>query len=181
MTAWLRERYGASPWHLAGHLAAFAVIGYALWAVLVPGGTARAVNLLAWLLLGAVLHDLVGLPLYSLLDRGAQRATARRPRLLNHLRVPAVISGVLLLVYLPLILAAAPRAYLRATGAPAGPYLRTWLLITAGLLAASGLLYAVRSRREHLHDAGGAPRDQHPPAAPVDRDRVGLADRGQPS
>jgi hypothetical protein len=176
VTAWLRDRYGASPWHLLGHLATLAVAGYALWALLPGGGTARALNLLAWLLLGAVIHDLVGLPLYSLADRAAQRATASRPRLLNHLRVPAAISAVLLLVYFPLILVRADRAYVRATGHHVEGYGRAWLLITAGLFAASALLYAVRSRRDRL-DQPVATAHQDPPAARVDRDRVGAADR----
>lgn len=182
MTAWFRHRYGASPWHLIGHLAAFASIGYALWAVVPGGGRARAVNLVLWLIGGAVLHDLVGLPLYSLLDRGAQRALAlgARRRLLNHLRVPAAISLVLLLVYFPLILVQADRAYVRASGRHVSGYARSWLEITGGLFVASLLLYAVRSRRDELDDAGSAPRDEHPATEPIDRDRVGLANGRQP-
>ncbi|MEZ5123784.1 MAG: hypothetical protein R2736_19800 [Solirubrobacterales bacterium] len=177
MTAWLRAHYGASPGHLLGHLAVLAVVGYALWALLPGGGTARAINLLAWLLLGAVLHDLVALPLYSLADRAAQRATRRRPRLLNHLRVPAAISATLLLVSFPLILVRADASYVRATGRHVEGYARSWLLITAGLFAASALLYVVRSRRDRLHDAGGPSGDQRRPGAGVDRDRVRLPDR----
>jgi Na+/melibiose symporter-like transporter len=175
MTAWLRTRYGASPWHLAGHVAALAVVGYALWALLPGGGTARALNLVAWLIAGAVLHDLVGLPLYSLADRATQRATTGRRRLLHHLRVPTAISAVLLLVYFPLILVRADAAYVRATGRHVEGYARTWLLITAGLFAASALLYAVRSGRDRL--GRRAAPDQHPAGPRVDRDRVGPADR----
>ena len=145
MIARFRDRYGASPWHLAGHLAALAVIGYALWAVLPGGGLARAVNLLVWLLAGPALHDLVALPLYSLADRGAQRLTRRR-RLLNHLRVPAAISLVLLLVYFPLILAKADANYVRASGHHPSGYARNWLAITTFLFAASLVLYLVRRR-----------------------------------
>jgi Na+/melibiose symporter-like transporter len=177
--AFLRTRYGASPGHLLGHLACFAVAGYALWAVLPGGGTARAVNLALWLVAGAVLHDLVGLPLYTLADRAAQRLTFGHHRLLNHLRVPAAISLVLLLVFIPLILDLAPGNYRRATGHDPTGYLAAWLAITAGLLVASALLFAVRSRGDQLQHAGGAAGDEDPPGGGVDGDAVGLADGRQ--
>jgi hypothetical protein len=177
VTLWFRRRYGASPWHLLGHLAAFASIGYALWAVVPGGGRARAVNLVEWLVAGAVLHDLVALPLYSLFDRGAQRAFARRHRrLLNHLRVPGAISLLLLLVYFPLIFVEADRNYLRATGRHVSGYAVSWLEITGGLFAGSLLLYAARSRRDDLEHSRSPAGDEHPPAPAVDGDRVGLAD-----
>jgi hypothetical protein len=141
----LRERYGASPAHLIGHLAVFAVIVVALWELLPGGGTARAINIVVWLVAGAVLHDLLGLPLYSAVDRGAQRATRSAPRLLNHLRVPAAIAGVLFLVFFPLILGRSDGNFQRATGHHLADFGRTWLLITAGLFAASALLYAARA------------------------------------
>jgi Na+/melibiose symporter-like transporter len=181
MIPWLRDRYGASPWHLLGHLAALAVVGYALWALLDGGTWARSVNLVAWLIGGALLHDFVALPLYSLADRAAQRATGGRRRLLNHLRVPAAISAVLLLVFFPLILVKADANYVRATGRHVEGYARNWLLITAGLFAASALLYAVRSRRDRLDGAAGPPADQNAPAARIDGEGVGLADRGPAS
>ena len=177
MMVWFRRRYGASPWHLVGHLAAFASIGYALWAVVPGAGRARAANLILWLTAGAVLHDVVALPLYSLLDRGAQRVlSGPRRRLLNHLRVPAAISLVLLLVYFPLILVEADRNYARATGRHVSGYARSWLEITGGLFVASLLLYAARSRRDDLHHAGPPAGDEHPSAETVDRDGVGLPD-----
>jgi hypothetical protein len=141
----LRERYGASPGHLLGHLAVLGVVVVALWELLPGGGWARAINIIVWLVAGAIIHDLVGLPLYSAVDRGAQRATRSAPRLLNHVRVPAAIAGVLFLVYLPLILAKADQNVVRATGHHATGYARNWLLITAGLFAASALLYLART------------------------------------
>jgi hypothetical protein len=141
----VRERYGASAWHLAGHLATLAVIVIALWELLPGGGLARVVNIVAWLVAGAILHDFVGLPLYAAVDRGARRATRSAPRVLNHLRVPAAIAGVLFLVYFPLILVKADGNFHRATGHHIHGYGRNWLLITAGLFAASGLIYAARA------------------------------------
>lgn len=149
------RRYGASPLHLLGHLAAFAVCAYAL-AQIIDGGT--VVNFLVWFGGAALLHDLVFLPLYSVLDRVAHgwsrqvhRAAPRGLRhpevpVINHIRAPALISGLLLLVYFPLILGTAPDEYLKATGHPLHGYARNWILITAVLFAGSALVYAVRVR-----------------------------------
>jgi hypothetical protein len=169
----MRARYGASPAHLAGHLLAFAVIGYAVWALLVGGSVERAIDVVVWLVAGAALHDLVLLPSYSAADRGAQRVLGHRRTLLNHLRLPAAISLVLLLVFLPLILSKAEQNYVRATGERPGDYTRTWLLITAGLFAASALHYLLRSRRQDLQRPGAAGDED---AARGDGDGVRLPD-----
>jgi Na+/melibiose symporter-like transporter len=148
-----RNRYGSSPLHLLGHLAAFAV---AVWAVgqILDGGT--VVNWIAWFFGAALLHDLVLLPFYSLLDRilglSARHGSRRRAALRNHVRAPAAISGVLLLVYFPLILGLSSTNYRNDTGHSLSGYTRNWLLITAGLFVASALVYAVRATiasREH--------------------------------
>jgi hypothetical protein len=149
------RRYGASPLHLLAHLAAFAIAAYAL-AQIIDGGA--AVNFAVWFAGAALLHDLVFLPLYSVLDRvahgWARRAHRLAPpalrrrdvRLVNHVRAPALISGLLLLVYFPLILGPAGKTHLHATGHHLHGYLRNWLLITAGLFAGSALVYAIRVR-----------------------------------
>jgi hypothetical protein len=144
MSTW-RRLYGASPLHLAAHAAAFAAAGYALLRILERGPVE---NFLIWFLGAALLHDLVLLPLYSLLDVGARLGLGRR-RLpaINHLRVPALISGLLLLVYFPLILVEADRNYVRASGHHVHDYARNWLLITAALFAGSALIYLGRSIR----------------------------------
>jgi hypothetical protein len=133
-------RYGGSPLHLLGHLAALGIAAYVFGGLLAPGA-----GVLVWFVGGLLLHDLVLLPLYSLLDRLA-RAVARGPAL-NHLRVPAVISGLLLLVFFPLILVRAPASYEAATGHPPEGYAVRWLAITVALFAGSGLLYLWRRRR----------------------------------
>ncbi len=150
-----RQRYGATPLHLLAHLAAFAICAYAL-AQIVDGGA--VVNFVVWFGGAAVLHDIVFLPLYSVLDRVANRS-ARRVHLaappalrhadvpvINYLRAPALISGLLLIVYFPLILGFAGDEYFKATGHHLHGYVRNWLLITAALFAASALLYAIRVR-----------------------------------
>jgi hypothetical protein len=125
------------------HLVAFAIAGFALVQLL---GEKHWVNFAAWFLAAALLHDLVLLPFYSLLDR-AHVSLHRRPPpvpLINHIRAPALISGLLLFMYFPLILGPAARGYFSATGHHPSGYLRNWLLITAALFAGSALIYAYR-------------------------------------
>jgi hypothetical protein len=156
MVALFKRRYGATPLHLLGHLAAFVIAAYAL-AQIVGGGA--WINFVVWFVGAALLHDVVFLPLYSVLDRIAH-GTVRRVHvavparmknaevpLVNHVRAPALISGLLLLVYFPLILGPAGHQYLAATGHHLDGYLRNWLLIVAALFAGSAIVYAVRVRR----------------------------------
>jgi hypothetical protein len=138
-----RLRYGAPVWHLAGHALAFAAIAYALSRLLQPS-VGRPLGILVWLVGGAVLHDLVFLPLYSLGDRVVRAVTGPA---VNHVRVPAAIAGVLLLVYFPLIVSKAPATYERNTGRPPPDYLARWLAITGGLFAASGVVWVARAAR----------------------------------
>lgn len=140
MTA-LRARYGASPLHLLGHLAAFAI---AVWAISHVFDGREPLNWVLWFVAGALLHDLVLLPFYSVLDRAARALPAPRGAV-NFVRVPALMSGVMLLVYFPRILDRAPGNYVRVAGVAPEGYLRNWLLICAALFTASALLYAGRS------------------------------------
>jgi hypothetical protein len=157
MISLFTRRYGAGPLHLIAHAAAFAIAAYAL-AQIIGGGA--AINFVAWFGGAAILHDLVFLPLYSALDalargpgRGSGRGAGRgadRDRavpVINHIRAPALISGLLLLVYFPLILGPAGDEYFKATGHHLEGYARNWLLITATLFAVSALVYALRLRR----------------------------------
>lgn len=148
MTRFLAQRYGASGLHMIAHLAAFAVAAYAL-AQIISGG--RVVNFVVWFAGAALLHDIVFLPLYSLLDHIAGRGAHLSRRrtgvpVINHLRAPALVSGLLLLVYFPLILGTADQSYFGATGHHPEGYARNWLLITAALFFGSGLIYALRLR-----------------------------------
>jgi hypothetical protein len=152
-----RRRYGASPWHLVAHVMGFAIAAYAIVQLL---DQKRWVNWLAWFLLAALLHDLVLLPAYSVVDRLAHEflrfvhvrvgGGGRRDRphvpLINHVRAPALISGLLLLIYFPLILGPGDASYFSATGHHASGYLRNWLLITLALFVASAVIYAARVR-----------------------------------
>ncbi len=78
----LRALYGAGPLHLLALLAGFAIAGAA-----VVGWFQRprdVVNVLEWFAAAIVIHDLVLLPLYSLLDRiafgGVHKRADRRRR-----------------------------------------------------------------------------------------------------
>jgi hypothetical protein len=178
---WFHRRYGSSPLHLLGHVAAFAVAGWAIGQIL-DGGT--VINWIAWFAGAALLHDLVLLPLYSLLDRGlglavrrpprrrgpaARRPPPRLPSVRNHLRAPAAISGVLLIVYFPLILGLPSTNYRNDTGHSLGGYARNWLLITATLFLVSALIYVTRAvmqrpRRAPASSSGEHRSREHPGA-----------------
>ena len=140
MTAF-RERYGASPLHLLGHLIAFVI---AVWAISHVFDGGRPWNFVVWFVAGALLQDLLLLPFYSVLDRAAQALPGPRAAV-NYIRVPALMSGVMLLVYFPRILDRAPGNYVRVAGVAPEGYLRNWLLITAALFTASALLFVGRS------------------------------------
>ena len=150
-----KQRYGEGPLHLIAHVLGFAIAAYAIVQLL---GQRHWINWLAWFLAAALLHDVVLLPAYSALDRALgelagrprpARVPGRDPRerripIVNHVRAPALISGVLLLIYFPLILGPGDAGYLSATGHHPAGYLRNWLLITLALFAGSGLIYLAR-------------------------------------
>ena len=146
-----RYEYGASPVHLLVALTSFAVSAWALAQVLdvlsTPG------RFLIWFLGAIVLHDLLFLPLYSLLGRVAAGALTRgdhpsrlRIAALNHLRIPVMLSGLMLLVWYPLVLSKAAAGFENTTGMSTDVYMERWLLLTAVLLVGSALLLAVRAR-----------------------------------
>ncbi|MEV4575102.1 hypothetical protein AB0K16_17790 [Nonomuraea jabiensis] len=144
----LASVYGAPLWHLLVLVACFVVAGYVATRVVAAG---ILLGFAVWFAGAAILHDLVLLPLYSGADVATQALTRRvaRPRrtgVVNYLRVPAMLSGLLLLVWFPLILRGAERNYRWAVGLSTSPYLGRWLLITLVLFGVSGLLYAVRRR-----------------------------------
>ncbi|MFE2375703.1 hypothetical protein [Streptomyces sp. NPDC059398] len=146
--------YGARPPQLAVLLASFAVAAYAGMRLLSgdPYGT------VVWFVGAALVQDLVLIPLYSLADRvlRALPGVVRRGWT-NTLRVPAALSGLLLLVWFPLILGP-PERYGRATGLPGGVFLTRWLLITAALFALAVLWRAGRALRRSPSAAFGAYR-----------------------
>jgi hypothetical protein len=148
--AHFRHRYGASPLHLAGHLLVFAVAAFAIDRIAAGSSLAKLIALYVGF---AIAHDLIFLPAYSGLDRVLRvtlaRLSVRRSvtvPAINHVRAPALISGVLLIIYAPLISGKADDGYFQATGHHLEGYLRNWLLISAVLFLASGVIYALRVR-----------------------------------
>lgn len=135
------ERYGEHPVHLAGFAITFAVAG---WAALQIADLRNAFTVLVWFAGAIVLHDLVLYPAYTLADRALQRA----PLNPNVVRIPALLSGLLFLVWFPLILEREPALYRSITGVEPPDYLGRWLLITAGLFAASLLIALLRRARQ---------------------------------
>jgi hypothetical protein len=139
----LRARYGAGPAHLLVLVASFAIAGAA-----VVGWFPRPRDLegvLIWFAAAVALHDFVLLPLYSLLDR---ITVARLPvRSAAYVRVPAIISGLLMLVLFPTILGFGAHREQAASGIAEHGYLLRWLLLTAALFLASALAYALGPSR----------------------------------
>jgi hypothetical protein len=90
---------------------------------------------------------------------------------LNHVRIPAALSLLLLVVYLPLILRVDPDRYMDTTGLSLDLYLGRWLLISAALFLISGVVYAIRLRRGAIEGAIGGGGGEAPSAAPDPGDR----------
>lgn len=132
-----------SPFQLLLLACSFALAAYA--GVRLLAGDWFGVAL--WFVGAALLHDLVLLPLYAALDRAVVRGLGARREWVPYVRVPAALSGLLLLVWFPLVSGMVERRYRSATGLPADVFLARWLLITAVLFGGSALLLAVRLLR----------------------------------
>jgi hypothetical protein len=150
--------YGASPLHLLALLACFGLAGYAA-ARLIPS---RPLSVVAWFIGAVVGHDLLLMPLYSLADRSVMAAVRHRdPQLpvaswINYVRVPAALSGLLLLVWFPLILRLRT-PYHASTTLSADPYVWHWLAVTGALFLLSAVAFALRLRGK-AHTASPPPR-----------------------
>jgi hypothetical protein len=181
LTSRIRHWYGANPLHLLALLAAFALAGYAVRAVIAAG---QFRGFAIWFAVAIIGHDLLLFPLYSLADLsvrrllpwGAGRRRANRqaatdpssvpgPPVINYVRIPVAFSLLLLLTFFPLILGLAEPEYHRASGLTTQPYLWRWLAVTGVLFAGSAVLYALRCRRASSHarkQAARADRQQAP-------------------
>ena len=140
--------YGAHPLHLLALVCSFALAGYAAVRLF----AAQPLGVAIWFVGAAIGHDLILLPLYSLADRSVRSVPRHRagdlPAVpwINYLRVPAALSGLLLLVWFPLIFRLAGR-YPGATGLSQDVYLGRWLVITGALFGVAALAFALRLRR----------------------------------
>jgi hypothetical protein len=120
-----------------------------------PGATRIAV----WFVGAVVAHDLLLWPIYAVADRFAVDLRRRRPRCrvdwINHLRVPALISGVLLVISFPLVFIWSGRTYQAATGLSPSPYTARWLAVTTALFVISAVTYAIRLSWAFCHGRRG--------------------------
>jgi hypothetical protein len=148
--------YGANPLHLLALVASFAVAGYAVSHLL---HSSAPVRVLVWFLAAVVGHDLILFPLYALADRSLRaglralwprRGAVTRVPPLNYLRVPALGTGLLFLVFLPGILRQGASTYHAATGQTQQPFLDRFLLLSAAMFVLSAIVYAVRLRTARL-------------------------------
>ena len=141
--------YGAHPLHLVSLLLSFVVAGYAARQLF----AADLVGVAVWFLGAAILHDLVVLPGYVLVDRlvrgGPHPTQPNRTRpWANYVRVPLALSALLLLVFLPSILRLSNGFEATTTLSPDG-YAWRWVSVSAGLFALSGLAYVLSRGRAH--------------------------------
>jgi hypothetical protein len=139
VTVPIRRLYGAGPAHLLGFAAVLAVSGFAVWHWF-DVGASDAIKVLIWFAGAIIGHDLVLLPLYSLLDR----ALARAPLLRVHMRVPAILSALMLLAFFPLILRQNRGDYGAASSLSPDGFLGRWLVATGVLFGLSALAYVAR-------------------------------------
>jgi hypothetical protein len=160
--------YGSNPLHLLALIGSFALAGYAGLRLF----DARPMSVAVWLFGAVIAHDLMLFPLYALADRSIQKVLQHRPApvpavpWINHLRVPVLLSALLLLVYFPLILGYPP-GYTAITGMPLSVYFERWLLVTGVLFTASALAFALRLRRHRRRDPDIAHRrGERPPPDP---------------
>ena len=152
-----RQAYGAHPAHLLLLIVAAAVAG---WAVLQWLHAPTPVRLLVWFGAAVIGHDLIAFPLYTGLDRllirviagtSASDAAASisrwRRAAINHIRFPVLLSGLLLLMWYPLIFKRSDGVYFAASGQHQSRYLGNYLLAVALLFGGSLLIFLLRLAR----------------------------------
>ena len=108
-------------------------------------------SVLVWFVAAFIAHDLVLFPIYALADRILEGlTTSRRHRrqpavsARNYLRVPALGSGLILLIFFPGIIKQGAPLFHEDTGLTQQPFLGRWLLLTAAMFGISTLTYTLR-------------------------------------
>jgi hypothetical protein len=157
-----RGHYGAGPLHLIGFLASLVVVGLA-----VSGWFEKPLpsieRVLVWFAGAIIAHDLVLLPLYSLVDRlGLRLSRSGRTGAPGwvYVRVPLLLSGLLGLVFAPEILRLGNGTFEVASGQSQDVYLLRYILICAALFACSALVFFTRAaaRRRTRASPARSPR-----------------------
>jgi hypothetical protein len=169
-----RALYGASVGNLLVLLLSFVVTGLA-----VVGWFQRprdVTTVIEWFAAAIVLHDLVAVPAYTLLDRivfGSLRGAGRRRTIVGavnatpYLRVPAILSGLLLVVFFPVIFGLGSQAELTASGIAEKGYLAKWLIASGVMFALSGAVWGVTARRGQTRSVASEPPLHVVPAEPA--------------
>ncbi|WUQ39975.1 hypothetical protein OG230_17260 [Streptomyces sp. NBC_00234] len=152
----LERWYGGGPLHLLLLAATFCLAGYA-GVRLLDGDT---FGIVLWFVGAALVHDLVLVPAYSLADLAVRTALGPWPGRINFVRVPAFLSGLLLLTWFPLITRQTER-YESASGMSPDVFLGNWLLVTGVLFAASALWLVVRALWLRRRATKGRPSASH--------------------
>ncbi len=156
-----RRGYGAGPLHLLALVASLLISGAAVLGWFDSFTTPDIVRILIWFLGAIVAHDLILLPIYSLLDRGALRASGHPPATAVrapaeppgrtpgwvYVRVPALLSGLLVLVFFPEALRLGNPTFQAASGMTQDVYLSRLLLTCGALFVISGVAYAINTGR----------------------------------
>jgi hypothetical protein len=130
--------------HLLVHGLLFAIFG---WVVLQLLDARENFNILAWFVLSIVLHDLALWPFYTTVDRVMSRVKA------SAFRVPAALSGLLLLLFFPSIIGRNDASFARVAGEEPTGYLERWLIVTAVLFAGALALSVRRLTKERYEQA----------------------------
>jgi hypothetical protein len=166
-----RSFYGSQPLHLLASVVSSALVaaGFVKW--FTPGSDGRGVILwfvgcllgftlllmaLAWLL------DGIAFGMRAASGQRAPSATAQA-----HLLVPALLSGLLLLVFLPLIFQFGKSSFVAASGIIPSGYLFRWLYATAALFGGSALVYALRLFRRRRRTARSGAESSSGSATPA--------------
>ncbi|WUW91607.1 hypothetical protein OG595_39945 [Streptomyces sp. NBC_01451] len=140
-----RSPYVGSPFQLLLLACSFTLAGYAGVRLFADDWFSVAL----WFVGAALVHDLVLVPLYA----GADRIVTRALGMLGcrewtvFVRVPAAFSGLLLLIWFPLISGQVADRYRSATTLSGDGFLSRWLLITAVLFGGSAVALVLRSAR----------------------------------
>jgi hypothetical protein len=152
----LRHFYAAQPLHLMATIVSFAIVAAGVAGWFQAGSDPRGI--LVWVLACAVAFELILFPLAWALDRLAQLGShgpsrvgvvRAPPRAVAFIRIPGMLSLLLLIVFAPLIFSADTRSFTAATGLAPANYLVRWLLATAAMYGVSAVWYVLTLRRAH--------------------------------
>lgn len=142
-----RAAYGSSPLNLLALLGCLALSGAAVLQIARGPG---ALRIALWFLGAVIAHDLLLYPLYLVADRSLGAAVRRRraaPGSVNWVRVPALLSGLLLLIFWPVITRHSEGTYAFASTLSQDVFLVRYLAVVAALFLGSAVLFALTRRR----------------------------------